>query len=64
MGEKLKAADFDVCECGDYRVHHKNGVGACAHNKPHDLTHGYKDCMQFRIAKPAASPSNPEPSNE
>lgn len=56
---KLKLADFDECKCGDYRRDHKDGVGACLHNKPRDLTHGYKDCHEFRLDR--AATEIPEP---
>jgi hypothetical protein len=45
--------DFDECKCGDYRKDHAGGVGACIHNKPRDLTHGYVDCMEFRLSRKA-----------
>ncbi len=41
---------MDECVCGDYRRDHLDGTGACKHNKPRDLTHGYQDCLSFRLA--------------
>lgn len=41
--------DLDECLCGDYRRDHIDGHGACRHNKPRDLTHGYRDCDSFRL---------------
>lgn len=45
---------LDTCVCGDYRRDHENGSGPCLHNKPRDLTHGYLDCMSFRLSRRAA----------
>ena len=47
---------LDVCECGDFRLDHKGGKGACIFNHPADLTHGYKDCLNFRLALRAQFP--------
>ena len=44
---------FDTCMCGDYRKDHAGGTGACIHNKPRDMTHGYKDCTEFRLHREA-----------
>lgn len=52
MGE-LTMRDFDTCLCGDYRRDHKGGSGPCLHNKPRDLTHGYRDCDTFRLSQEA-----------
>jgi len=41
--------DFDICECGDYRHQHENGVGKC--RMPDDLCHGFKPCLEFRLAE-------------
>jgi len=33
VGEEEKIMikpDYELCECGDYRIEHKNGVGECA----------------------------------
>ncbi len=51
--EVVKLADFDTCACGDYRKDHKGGTGACIHNKPGDLTHGFEDCNEFRLSRRA-----------
>jgi hypothetical protein len=48
----------DECECGDYRKDHVGGIGPCRHNKPRDLTHGYKDCTSFRLAFPHEGPGS------
>ncbi len=45
--------DFDTCKCGDYRRDHVDGIGPCRHNKPRDMTHGYKDCTEFRLSSEA-----------
>lgn len=44
----------DICECGDYRSDHPN-TGPCLYNKQiyPDLTHGFEDCVQFRLHKKA-----------
>lgn len=44
--------ELDLCQCGDPRRDHADGHGACRHNKPRDLTHGYKDCLAFRLSRP------------
>lgn len=41
-------ADWDICECGDYRYQHENGLGKCGMQD--DLCHGFKPCLQFRLA--------------
>lgn len=58
-----EADDLDLCECGDYRRDHVDGQGTCRHNKPRDLTHGYRDCDSFRLHRAAARAlsHNPEP---
>ncbi len=50
---------LDLCACGDYRHHHIDGHGACKHNKPKDLTHGYKDCTEFRLSSRALRDKQP-----
>lgn len=45
--------DFDACECGDYRWHHKNGVGACIFNSTPGGPHGDRQCLRFRIFRVA-----------
>lgn len=44
---------LDVCACGDYRKDHVDDVGACRHNKPGDMTHGFRDCESFRLSRRA-----------
>lgn len=45
---------LDTCVCGDPRCDHIDGAGPCKHNKPQDMTHGYKDCEHFRLSRRAA----------
>jgi hypothetical protein len=50
---------FDICECGDYRCQHKDGVGPCDLNKyPNNggISHGNKACLSFRLERPTAQP--------
>ena len=59
MADELKPLSdpsLDMCECGDYRRDHKDGVGECIHNKRGDLTHGMKNCEAFRPVSPARPP--------
>jgi len=50
----MRLSDFDECDCGDYRKHHKDGVGPCCFNGGYpDLTHGFKDCLSFRLCRAA-----------
>lgn len=46
---KWKDEDFDICECGDYRHQHENGIGRC--KMPDDLCHGLEPCLTFRLAE-------------
>lgn len=42
----------EVCQCGDYRRQHKNGVGVCDFNgRGPDACHGNYDCAEFRTPK-------------
>lgn len=48
----------DVCKCGDYRLNHEDGTGACCFNigawgmgSGH---HGAPDCNEFRLAHEAS----------
>lgn len=49
-------AEFDGCECGDYRFQHSGPSGQCI--MPNDLTHGFERCLGFRLWQPA--PEIPE----
>lgn len=43
--------DFDVCKCGDYRMHHIDGTSEC---KLNGLGHGgLSPCYRFRLASRA-----------
>ena len=39
--------DFDVCECGDYRMQHDLATGRC--RMPDNISHGMKPCLGFRL---------------
>jgi len=39
----------DVCDCGDYREQHRDGTGPCVMNRPGDMCHGFRDCLQFTL---------------
>lgn len=52
-------ADFDECECGDYRHQHVDKVGRCT--MPNDLTHGFEACHRFRLSR--AATQIPAPTN-
>lgn len=43
--------DYDICECGDYRHQHEDGVGRC--RMPDDGCHGFKPCLRFRLSEEA-----------
>ena len=45
-GVEPLVANFDACECGDYRLSHEKGKGRCS--QPKDLAHGFKECRKFR----------------
>ena len=51
LREKLRKViltPFDVCACGDYRRDHEEGTGKC--QLPDTMVHGFKPCLQFRLA--------------
>jgi len=50
--------NFDICECGDYRVQHENGTGPC--RMPDDLCHGFQPCESFRLFETASQPRESE----
>lgn len=53
MAERFTLAEFDACECGDYRRDHDglHGAGRC--RLANDLTHGFEPCTSFRLFEPA-----------
>ena len=39
----------EVCQCGDPRSAHKDGIGPCKFNsREFDLCHAGQNCMEFR----------------
>ena len=48
-----RLSDFDLCECGDYRKDHIDGVGR--YRMPDNLTHGFRACLSFRLARSATA---------
>lgn len=48
MGADL--TQLDVCECGDYRRDHRDGVGPCRFNGQYEYDcHAGKKCLRFRL---------------
>lgn len=47
--EILKVEDFDECECGDYRVEHKQGIGPCKVCRWNNPIPESKPCQEFRL---------------
>lgn len=43
--------ELDICECGDYRRDHVDGIGEC--RMPNDLSHGFQKCSRFRLSMTA-----------
>ena len=55
-----KDEDWDICECGDYRHQHENGVGKCFEClMVNDLCHGFKPCLEFRRSYHNETESDP-----
>ena len=52
LAEPCPAHPLDVCDCGDYRRDHENGVGRCT--MPDDLCHGFRPCFRFVLWEPAS----------
>lgn len=50
-----RAADKDVCSCGDFRDQHRDGWGRCG--MADDECHGFNPCLRFDLHERAIAPS-------
>lgn len=45
-GEAEWRRNHELCECGDYRYQHENGIGKCKMSD--NICHGCQPCLKFR----------------